>query len=58
MTLPALIDVEAHVDASKLGRIEPDIEAPQAVMRPRDDLDREAGDRDGGVSGGIDAQRR
>src|SRR5436305_11735563 len=52
------VDVKAHVDAPKLRRIEPDIEAPQAVLRARDDLDRQAGDRDGVVACRIDAQGR
>ena len=54
--LAAVIDVEAHVDAPKLGRIEADLEAPQPVMSARDDLDREAGNRDGIVGGAIDVK--
>ena len=43
--LAVVIDVEPHVDAAELGRIEADLEALQAVLRARHDLDREAGDR-------------
>ena len=56
--LAGLVDVEAHVDAPELGRIEADLEALRSVLRARHDLDREAGDRHRIVGAGFDPQRR
>jgi hypothetical protein len=39
------VDVEAHVDAAELRRVEPDLEAAAPRLRAGHDLDREAGDR-------------
>ena len=55
--LAAVIDVEPHVDASELGRVEADVEALQAVLRARHDFDRDAGERHGIVRSRVDAQR-
>ena len=41
----AVVDVEPHVDAAELGRIEADLEAVVPGLRARRDLDREPCDR-------------
>ena len=46
--LAVAVDVELHVDAAELGRIEADVELVGAGLRPRRDRDRKASDRHGG----------
>ena len=54
--MAAAVDVEPHVDAAELWRVETDLEAVAAGLRARRDLDREALDRHrrhgGGTGGG------
>src|SRR6185312_8875757 len=44
--LAVLVDIETHVDAAKLGRIEADLEAVLAGQRFAGNLDRDPGNRD------------
>ena len=59
--MAATVDVETHVNAAQLGRIEADLEPVAARLRARGDLDREAGERNGRngrLRGGTRRRRR
>ncbi len=51
--LPVAVDVETHVDAPELRRVEPNVKLIGTGLRPGGDRDRETGNGDGGRGRGA-----